>query len=89
MAHYDSVPMAPGAGDDGAGVVAILESARALALEAPFEHSIMLLFTDAEEMGLIGAEGFFNQHPLAKENKGGSGLRGQRHHGAKHGFAHN
>ena len=30
MAHYDSVPMAPGAGDDGAGVVAILETARAL-----------------------------------------------------------
>ncbi|MBT4619342.1 MAG: M20/M25/M40 family metallo-hydrolase, partial [Gammaproteobacteria bacterium] len=82
MAHYDSVPMAPGAGDDGAGVVAILESARALALEAPFEHSIMLLFTDAEEMGLIGAEGFFNQHPLAKKIKlvldfEGSGTTGQ------------
>jgi len=82
MAHYDSVPMSPGAGDDGAGVVAILESARALALEAPFEHSILLLFTDAEEMGLIGAEGFFNQHPLAKKIKvvldfEGTGTAGQ------------
>ena len=67
MAHYDSVPMAPGAGDDGAGVVAILEAARVLQLEAPYDHPIMLLLTDAEESGLIGAEAFFNQHPLAKE----------------------
>jgi hypothetical protein len=82
MAHYDSVPMSPGAGDDGAGVAAILESARALALEAPFQHSIMLLFTDAEEMGLIGAEGFYKQHPLAKQiklllNFEGTGTTGQ------------
>ena len=81
MAHYDSVPMAPGAGDDGAGVVAILEAARVLQLEAPFDHPIMLLLTDAEESGLIGAEAFFNQHPLAKEvgvvlNIEGSGTAG-------------
>ena len=81
MAHYDSVPMAPGAGDDGAGIVAILETARALKLEAPFKHPIMLIFTDAEENGLIGAEAFFNQHPLAKQvgivlNVEGSGSSG-------------
>lgn len=81
MAHYDSVPMAPGAGDDGAGVVAILEAARALKLEAPFKHPIMLILTDAEEIGLVGAEAFFNQHPLAKEigiviNIEGSGSSG-------------
>ena len=81
MAHYDSVPMAPGAGDDGAGVVAILETARALKLEAPYKHPIMLILTDAEENGLIGAEAFFNQHPLAKEvgivlNIEGSGSSG-------------
>ena len=81
MAHYDSVPMAPGAGDDGAGVVAILEAARVLQLEAPFDHPIMILLTDAEESGLIGAEAFFNQHPLAKEvgavlNIEGSGTAG-------------
>lgn len=67
MSHYDSVPMAPGAGDDGAAVVAILESARILAAEAPFKHPIMLLFTDGEEMGLLGAEGFYLQHELASE----------------------
>lgn len=67
MSHYDSVPMAPGAGDDGAAVVAMLETARILKSEAPFNHPILLLFTDAEEMGLIGAEGFYKQHPLARE----------------------
>ncbi len=81
MAHYDSVPMAPGAGDDGAGVAAILESARALIGEAPFEHPIFLLITDGEEMGLIGAEAFFRQHPRASEvgvvlNYEGSGTTG-------------
>jgi hypothetical protein len=81
MAHYDSVPVAPGAGDDGAGVVAILETARALQLEAPLRHSIMLLFTDAEEIGLVGAEAFFQQHPLAANvalvlNFEGSGTSG-------------
>ena len=81
MAHYDSVPMAPGAGDDGAGVVAILEAARVLKLEAPYDYPIMLLLTDAEENGLIGAEAFFGQHPLAKEvgvvlNIEGSGTAG-------------
>ena len=81
MAHYDSVPMAPGAGDDGAGVVAILEAARVLQLDAPYNYPIMLLLTDAEENGLIGAEAFFNQHPLAKDvgiviNIEGSGTSG-------------
>ena len=65
MSHYDSVPMAPGAGDDGAAVAAMLESARALMLEAPFKRPIILLFTDAEEAGLIGAEAFFRHHKLA------------------------
>lgn len=60
MSHYDSVPMAPGAGDDGAAVAAMLETARILKSEAPFEHPIIMIFTDAEEQGLIGAEGFFN-----------------------------
>ena len=81
MAHYDSVPMAPGAGDDGAGVVAILEAARVLKREGPYLHPIMLIFTDAEEIGLVGAEAFFKQHPLADQvgivlNVEGSGSSG-------------
>ncbi|MFT5578096.1 MAG: hypothetical protein ACI9WS_000848 [Paraglaciecola psychrophila] len=81
MAHYDSTPMAIGAGDDGAGVAALLESARILKAQAPFQQPILLLFTDAEEVGLLGAEGFFQQHPLAKKigfllNVEGSGTSG-------------
>ncbi|MFT7685781.1 MAG: hypothetical protein ACI9FB_001126 [Candidatus Azotimanducaceae bacterium] len=81
MSHYDSVPMAPGAGDDGAAVAAMLETARILKAEAPFEHSILLVFTDAEEQGLIGAEGFFANSQYAKNigillNYEGSGSTG-------------
>ena len=81
MAHYDSVPMAPGAGDDGAGVVALLEAARVLKREGPLLHPIMLIFTDAEEVGLVGAEAFFQQHPLNDQvgivlNVEGSGSSG-------------
>lgn len=69
MAHYDSVAYAPGASDDGAGVAAVLETARVLAGSAragqgPLRDTIFLL-TDAEEVGLIGAQEFFDGHPLA------------------------
>lgn len=81
MAHYDSVPSAPGAGDDGAGVVAVLETARALKALGPLRNPVLLLITDGEELGLIGAEAFFKFHPLADQvgvilNVEGSGTRG-------------
>ncbi|MFT5211733.1 MAG: hypothetical protein ACI9CE_003474 [Flavobacterium sp.] len=81
MSHYDSVPMAPGAGDDGAAVAAMLETARILKSEAPFENPILLIFTDAEEQGLIGAEGFFKNSKYAEDigillNFEGSGSTG-------------
>jgi hypothetical protein len=67
MAHYDSVPFAPGAGDDGAGVAALIEIARVLRHDSvAHENSVMFLFTDAEEDGLLGAEAFFAEHPAAK-----------------------
>jgi len=69
MAHYDSVPHAPGAADDGAGVVTLLESARALLTEPRRRNRILLVFTDAEEMGLLGAEAFFAEHPLVASVK--------------------
>ena len=63
MAHYDSVPVAPGAGDDGAGVVAVLETAKRLMKEPALKWPVLLLLTDAEELGLLGAEAFFANHP--------------------------
>lgn len=56
--HYDSVPASPGAGDDAAGVAALLETMRVLAEGEPPSRDIIFLFTDAEEMGLLGARAF-------------------------------
>ncbi|HEY6443067.1 MAG TPA: M20/M25/M40 family metallo-hydrolase [Candidatus Acidoferrales bacterium] len=66
-AHYDSVPAAPGHSDDGAGVAAVLEIARALRSLPQPRHSIILLVDDGEEAGLLGARAFVNSHPWAKE----------------------
>lgn len=66
-AHYDSVPAAPGDSDDGAGVAAVLEIARALRSLPQPRHSIIFLIDDGEEAGLLGARAFVNSHPWAKE----------------------
>ncbi len=63
VTHYDSVPAAAGAADDGAGVAAVLEAARALLTEPERPLSIILLFTDGEELGLLGAKAFVASHP--------------------------
>ncbi|MEY3764913.1 MAG: hypothetical protein RLZ42_1573, partial [Armatimonadota bacterium] len=52
MAHYDSVPTGPGAGDDAAGVAAILESLRALGSQRLL-NDVYVVITDAEELGLL------------------------------------
>lgn len=57
-AHYDSVAAGPGASDDGAGVAAIIEVARALQAGPPPARDVWLLLNDGEELGLIGAEAF-------------------------------
>ncbi len=64
-AHYDSVPAGPGASDDGAGVATLLEIARVLAARPAPRHHIVLLFTDGEEAGLLGARLFVRDHPLS------------------------
>ena len=58
LAHYDSQPHAPGAGDDGAGVAAMLETVRALRAGPPLRHDVIWLFSDGEEAGLLGARAF-------------------------------
>jgi hypothetical protein len=58
VAHYDSVPNAPGAADDGAGVAAILEITRALTSGSPPRNDVDVLLTDAEKPGLLGAQAF-------------------------------
>ncbi|MBP8130261.1 MAG: M20/M25/M40 family metallo-hydrolase [Candidatus Hydrogenedentes bacterium] len=62
MAHYDSTPYGPGAADDASGVAAMLETARALVADAQagrrLENDVILLFTDGEEAGVLGAQAF-------------------------------
>jgi hypothetical protein len=65
VSHYDSVPNAPGAGDAGSGVVAILETLRALQSHPPLANDLLVLLTDGEEVGLMGAQAFADEHPLA------------------------
>jgi hypothetical protein len=66
MAHLDSVPTAPGATDDGSGVVVLLETLRALRTGPPLRNTMVFFFTDGEESGSISAEAFAREDPLAK-----------------------
>src|SRR5690606_17913127 len=80
-AHYDSVAAGPGAADDMAGVAAMLEIARILREEPPLAAPLIFLFSDGEEVGLLGAEAFTG-HPWAADvgvviNLEANGTRGQ------------
>lgn len=65
MAHYDSRPLTPGAADDASGTASVLEVARLMIAGPTPVHDVIFLITDGEEMGLLGAQGFFRQHPAA------------------------
>ena len=66
-AHYDSVGVSPGANDNGTGVAAVLETLRAVKEGPQFKNDIIILFTDGEELGLLGATAFVDEHPWAKD----------------------
>lgn len=64
VTHYDTVPGSPGAADDGFGVATLLETARALKAGAPLQNNILLLFSDGEELGLLGSKAFAVKNSL-------------------------
>lgn len=66
MAHYDSVPASPGAADDAIGVATALETVRAIKARGTPARDVIVLLTDGEEAGLLGANHFFRRDPLAK-----------------------
>src|SRR5205085_9308101 len=68
-AHYDSVPASPGASDDGIGTAMVMEAARAIGSGEKPKRSIVVLLSDGEEDGLLGADAFVVSHPLAKTVK--------------------
>lgn len=69
LAHYDSSPHSSlGASDDASGVATIMEAIRAyIASGKTPANDIIILISDAEELGLNGADLFVNQHPWVKD----------------------
>lgn len=55
LSHYDSSPYAPGAADDALGVAVSLEAARVFAAQSNRTWSLLVMITDGEEAGLMGA----------------------------------
>ncbi len=62
MAHTDSVPGSPGAFDDIVSVAALLEGLYDLKGQTP-NRDLVFLFTDGEELGLLGAKHYLKDHP--------------------------
>lgn len=69
LSHYDSNPHSSlGASDAGSGVATILEGIRAyLAKKVTPKNDIIIVITDAEELGLNGADLFANRHTWTKD----------------------
>jgi len=69
LTHYDSSPHSSlGASDAGSGVATILEGVRALlAKNKQPINDIIILISDAEELGLLGAKAFVDKHPWVNE----------------------
>jgi len=63
-AHTDSTAAGPGAADDGSGVVILLGLARHLR-DHEAHNGVILLFSEGEELGMLGARAFLEHHPLA------------------------
>jgi hypothetical protein len=80
-AHYDSVPWSPGAADDAAGVATLLETLRALLHGPPPRRDVIALFTDGEELGLLGARAFVDEHPWRRDVAVAVNLEGRGHRG--------
>lgn len=68
LSHYDSSPHSShGASDAGSGVATILESVRAfLKTNTTPKNDIIILISDAEELGLNGADLFVDKHEWLK-----------------------
>lgn len=72
-AHFDAVPLAPGADDNGSGTAALLELARAFQAmrAAGWTHAqtIRLIFINLEEVGLVGSAKHISQWKSANDRR--------------------
>jgi hypothetical protein len=57
-AHYDGVPGAPAAADNATGVALVLSAARHFAAGTCRDRTLIFIFFDQEELGLVGAKSF-------------------------------
>lgn len=62
VSHYDSVQTGPGAGDDGISVASMLTVLEETVNRQNYQNDIYFLFTDGEELGLIGANYFVSEY---------------------------
>ncbi len=67
-AHYDTVIGAPGANDDGSGIVLCLELARVLR-KLPANAHVRFALWGSEEQGLIGSRHYVAQLPQAERDR--------------------
>lgn len=66
--HFDSVPISPGASDDGLNCAVMLEVLRVISRQnAPLQQNIIFLFNGAEETPLMASHGFITSHKWAPE----------------------
>lgn len=82
MAHTDSVQDSFGAADDGFGLAVALETIRAIRSRGQPARDVVLILTDGEEAGLLGARLFFSDSARTRhiaalvnvDSRGTSGL---------------
>lgn len=75
LAHPDSKPYGPGAGDNATGAAVLLEVARALKAGPDLQNDIILLFDDGEECcDYLGGYVFVREHPWAADVRLAVGL---------------
>lgn len=66
-AHFDAVPVSPGADDNGTGVACLLEAARVLK-DHPTQRTIRLVFFNLEEVGLVGSRAYAQRLKAQTDN---------------------
>ncbi|WP_332879212.1 M28 family peptidase [Massilia sp. S19_KUP03_FR1] len=65
--HYDSLATSAGAAHGGASTAALVETLRALQAAPALAQDLIVLFADAQAQHGMGAQGFVEQHPWAKQ----------------------
>ena len=62
-AHYDSPSNSHGTGDDGSAISSMLETIRYVSTLPTLKNTVVFLFSDMEELGLLGAKRFIENYP--------------------------